>query len=58
MRLSEHDRGVIERGLQEGLTVPQIAAAIGRHRTAVAREINRVAGSRPERACQRSCIRT
>jgi transposase, IS30 family len=48
-RLSEFDRQVIERGLRDGLTVPQIASAIGRHRTTVAREIDRGAGSRPVR---------
>lgn len=48
-RLSEFDRGVIERGLRDGLTVSQIASAIGRHRTTVVREVNRGAGSRPFR---------
>jgi IS30 family transposase len=55
-RLSEHDRGVIERGLLQGLSVPQIAAVIGRHRTTVTREINRGAGGRSWRTPQRKAV--
>jgi len=45
-RLSEFDRGVIERGLGAGLGVAQIAAVIGKHRTTVAREVVRGRGAK------------
>jgi len=48
-RLSEYDRGVIERGLRDGLTVAQIASAVGKHRTTVVREINRGCGLKVSR---------
>jgi len=55
-RLSEHDRGVIERGPREGLTVAQIAAVIGRHRTTVVREINRGCGTRASRVSRSTVL--
>ena len=48
-RLTEHDRGVIERAMRQGLPVPQIAALVGKHRTTVARELVQGSGSRPDR---------
>ena len=45
-RLREHDRQVIERGVQQGLSVVQIAGLIGKHRTTVARELERGTGAR------------
>ena len=48
-RLTEHDRGVIERAMGQGLSVPQIAALVGKHRTTVARELTQGSGSRPDR---------
>ena len=41
VRLTVHDREVIERGLVQGLSHARIAALIGKHRTTVAREIAR-----------------
>jgi transposase, IS30 family len=48
-RLTEHDRGVIERAVGQGLSVSQIAALVGKHRTTVARELARGSGSRGDR---------
>jgi IS30 family transposase len=48
-RLTEHDRGVIERAVVAGLPVSQIAGLVGKHRTTVARELARGSGSKPER---------
>ena len=48
-RLTVHDRGVIERAMRQGLSVSQIAALVGKHRTTVARELATGSGSRPDR---------
>ena len=48
-RLTVHERVVIERGLEQGLSAAQIAALVGKHRTTVAREIARGSG---RRACE------
>jgi transposase, IS30 family len=48
-RLTEYDRGVIERAVGQGLSVPQIAVLVGKHRTTVTRELARGSGSRPDR---------
>jgi len=48
-RLTEHDRGVIERAVGQGLAVSQIAALVGKHRTTVVRELAQGSGSRPDR---------
>ncbi|WP_433162982.1 IS30 family transposase [Kribbella sp. CA-247076] len=40
-RLDERERQVIERSLAAGLSVEQIGAVLGRHRTTIAREIER-----------------
>lgn len=58
-QLSQEERYQIERMLQEGLKVSQIAMRLGRHRSTVYRELNRTAGKR-YRACmaqrhRRSC---
>ena len=62
-QLSQEERYQIERMLQEGLKVSQIALRLGRHRSTVYRELNRNAGKhyrartaqRHRRACgQRS----
>jgi IS30 family transposase len=45
-RLTEHDRVVIERALGQGLSWTQIGVLVGKHRTTVAREVARGAGSR------------
>ena len=45
-RLTVHDREVIQRGLEQGLSAGQIAGVLGKHRTTVAREIKRGAGLR------------
>jgi IS30 family transposase len=47
--LTEHDRGVIERAVGQGLSVSQIAALVGKHRTTVVRELARGSGSRSDR---------
>jgi IS30 family transposase len=55
-RLTEFERGVIERGRRDGLTVPQIASVIGKHRTTVSRELNRGAGQDARRVPLRQIV--
>lgn len=55
-RLTVHDREVIERGVAQGLSVVQIAGVLGRHRTTVARELARGAGSRQDRPTRGSVL--
>lgn len=55
-RLTEFDRGVIERGWRDGLTPVQIASAIGKHRTTVVRELNRGAGDKTARVPVRKVV--
>jgi IS30 family transposase len=45
-QLSQEERYQIERMLQEGLKVSQIALRLGRHRSTLYRELNRTAGKR------------
>jgi IS30 family transposase len=49
-RLTLLEREVLERGLGQGLSVPQLAALVGKHRTTVARELARGAGTRADRS--------
>lgn len=44
-RLTVEDRVVIERGVKAGWSVSQIAVAVGKHRTTVAREVARGSGA-------------
>jgi IS30 family transposase len=55
-RLTEFERGVIERGLAQGLEVPQIADLIGKHRTTVTRELIRGAGRKPGRVPEKKVV--
>jgi transposase, IS30 family len=53
-RLTLPERGVIERGLELGLSVAQIASLVGKHRTTVARELVGGSGSRLHRPSRRA----
>jgi IS30 family transposase len=55
-RLTEQDRRVIERCWREGFEPAEIAVAVGKHRTTVARELNRGAGYRASRVPRRKVV--
>lgn len=48
-RMTEHDRRVLQRGVDLGWTLGRMAEAIGKHRTTVARELARGSGTRVHR---------
>ena len=56
-RLTAEDRLVIERGVRAGWSVSQIAVAVGKHRTTVAREVARGSGGRGHRVLKGDALR-
>ena len=57
VRLTVHDRRVIERGVRAGWSATRISHAIGKHRTTVAREVARGSGTKARRSTSGSALR-
>ena len=55
--MTAEDRLVIERGVRAGWSVSQIAVAVGKHRTTVAREVARGSGGRGRRVLKGDALR-